>query len=244
MIALHGSPNKLVSHQSGFPQPVSAGVMRVVGQAVAYAWSVIRSDPATHLAQPSPSNPPEDIYTDALCEMLLQMLKDSTAVVPGFSSVLFEHVSRAENLNNYNASVINKQPDLIIQLADGPLQQTRRYVGIYIETKIVSMKTSITRYTNDGLKRFIAGDYAWAMQGALMIAYQGQKPRPRKALELKLASDATLVTVPQDGGQWFATPVGCAPLCGNSVHQRAWRYHSGDDPGPIRVWHMWTLNIP
>lgn len=244
MTALHGSPVKLVSHQNGFPHPVSPGVMRVIGQAVVHAWSVIKSDPKKHLALPSPGNPPEDIYTDALCEILLQMLKSPTALVPGFSSVLFEHVSRAENLSNYNASVINKQPDLIIQLADGPLQQTRRYVGIYIETKIVSMSTPITRYTDEGLKRFIVGDYAWAMQGALMIAYQSKKPRPRTALELKLASDTTLATVPQNGGEWFSSPAAAAPLCGNSMHERSWCYLCGDEPGPIRVWHMWTLHVP
>ncbi|WP_242112711.1 hypothetical protein [Luteimonas aquatica] len=217
--------------------------MRVIGQAVVHAWSVIESDPAMHLAKPTPGNPAEDIYTDALCELLLQMLKSPTAVVPGFSSAHFEHVSRAENLSNYNAQFINKQPDLIIQLADGPLQQTRRYVGIYVETKIVSMKTPISRYTDEGLKRFIVGDYAWAMQGAMMIAYQAQRPRPRQTLEVKLAADATLATIPQQG-HCFASPAAAAPLCGNSMHQRTWHYHSGDNPGPIRVWHMWSLHIP
>jgi len=36
----------------------------------------------------------------------------------GFTSDVFEEVNRRANLSNYNQSVINKEPNLVIQLAN------------------------------------------------------------------------------------------------------------------------------
>ncbi len=244
MIGLHCNPAKLMSSRAGFPAPVPHAVMRVVGAAVTYAWNVIRSDPTMHLAASGPGAPIEDVYTDAICECLLQMLKAPNTVVDGFSGDTFETVSRSENLSNFNSQSLNKQPDLIIRLANGPLRHTSRYVGIFVEAKVVSMKKPITEYTAHGLARFVRGDYAWAMQGALMIAYQVHKFRPRTALESELQKDLSLCAVPDASGAYFESLANMAPLCGKSVHMRQWKYNSGDDPGPISIWHMWSLNEP
>lgn len=239
----HGSPAKLVSNANGFPQAISPNIIAVVARAIHAAWEVICEDAATHLAPASPANPEEDRYTDALCEILLHWLESPDAEAAGFTSDVFETVVRGENLTNYDQSVINKQPDLVIRLASSPLHHARRLVGIYIETKIVSSSRQISGYTDKGVARFVRGDYAWTMQDGLMIAYQKQPSRPIASLASKLATDAALLVQPE-GANHLVTSGMPSKVCGRSTHDRKWHYTGGGSPGHIRLWHMWTLHLP
>lgn len=74
---------------------------------------------------------------------------------------MFENVERGANLSNFDSSVINKQPDLVIRLANSPLVNTRRYVGIFAETKVVSQKKGSLTI----LSRGFLGLYAVIMHG-------------------------------------------------------------------------------
>jgi len=85
----------------------------------------------------------------------------------------FETVNRGANFKNYNGESINKQPDLIIKLIGiRPEVLLSLQDGIFIECKPVDKKHSIkSQYCERGIKRFIKGDYAWAMPFAMMIGY-------------------------------------------------------------------------
>jgi len=243
MIIPHGSPAKLISRATGFPQSISPGVLSVVAKALHEAWVIICENPTNHLAPITPGNPEEDRYTDALCEILFQWLKSADHEVDGFTGDVFDTVVRGENLSNYNQSVINKQPDIVIRLANAPLVQARRYVGLFAETKIVSKSKHISAYTNEGVARFVRGDYAWTMQDGLMVAYQKPPHQPIAKLAGKLQTDNKLLA--EKDSDTFLVTSGLPPaLCGKSTHQRQWTYAGGDKPGVIRLWHLWTLELP
>ncbi|WP_233840961.1 hypothetical protein [Dyella sp. 2HG41-7] len=242
MIGAHGSPAKLISKDTGFPLVLSSNILAVVGKALYQAWELICAEPQKHLAPSKPGNPEEDRYTDALCEILLYWLK-SQSPVDGFTADVFENVGRGENLSNYNAENINKQPDLVIRLANPPLIQARRYVGIFAETKIVSAKKQLSHYTADGMARFIRGDYAWAMQDGVMLAYQREPHRSLSTLDTKLKKEAALLTTQQQGSCLMTSGIP-AQIGALSTHERQWLYTAGGKPGAVRIWHLWEFGLP
>ncbi|MNJ48805.1 hypothetical protein D3C77_440110 [compost metagenome] len=240
MSALFGNPLPHVTTKAGFPWPIPANIIRVVARAIQHAWEEIQSDPSAHLVGVSPGAPEEDVYSDALCNMLLQMLDMENPLVPGFSSESFDTVCRGENLPNYSGALLNKQPDLIIRLANSPLAVTRRLVGIFIESKVVCMKNPINLYTTHGLSRFVGGDYGWAMQAGMMLAYQKGKHRPITHLEAQLAAEVTLCSIAV-GSSHLESRTEYHPISAVSSHKRSWNYQDGGTPGDIRIWHMWDL---
>ena len=239
-----GNPIPLINNANGFPHPVHPGVIKVVAAAVRHAWSIICADPATHLVAPNPGAPDEDRYTEALCQILDQMLRADPSPVPGFSGDTFQGISRSESASNYSGANLNKQPDILIRLAEGPLVAARRFVGIYVEAKVVSMSQAIGKYTKEGLFRFVEGEYSWAMQDGIMLAYQRVKHRPIESLAKALETDTSLACVADTAGIYLDSASHKLPGLGCSKHTRPWKYVGGGEPGTIRVWHLWDLAIP
>ena len=243
MTLLVGNPLSMMNSATGFPVALPVNVVRVVARAIKFAWEEIQKAPCKHLVPKGPAVPEEDMYSDALCNLLDQMLKADEPVVDGFSSALFDTICRGESLPNCSGESLNKSPDIVIRLANSPLSGARRLVGIFIESKIVTMSKPITKYTSDGLSRFVVGDYGWAMQAGMMLAYQKEKCRDLFHLERQLSSEPGLLSKPMKGGYLDFrpeyTPITCA-----SHHEREWMYLNGDKPGPILIWHMWDLKTP
>lgn len=243
MSSLVGNPIPLINAKSGFPVALPVNIVRVVAQAIKYAWNEIEKNPGKHLVKKGPAAPEEDMYTDAICNMLDQMLDADTPFVNGFSSELFHTVCRGEGLPNYSGESLNKSPDLVIRLANSPLSDARRLVGVFVESKIVTMTNPITKYTSDGLSRFVVGDYGWTMQAGIMLAYQKGKHRALSHLETQLSIEVSLLSRHSNGVHLEAHP-DFAPISCVSSHDRAWSYTNGDKPGSIRVWHIWDLHTP
>jgi hypothetical protein len=243
MTSFTGNPIPLITTQAGFPHPLPPHIIRVVARAIKHAWQEIEADPNKHLVPKGPAAPEEDVYTDAICNMLDYMLAEDDPIVEGFTSDTFQTVCRGEGLPNYSGSNLNKQPDLIIRLANSPLAETRRLVGVFIESKIVTMAKPITKYTTEGLARFVIGDYGWTMQAGMMLAYQKDKHRAVTCLEAQLSTEAELNSLGTSGVHLECRPE-YAPITGVSSHKRMWNYKNGDAPGIIRVWHIWDLHTP
>lgn len=243
MTELVGNPLPFVTTQNGFPVQIPPNIIRVVAQAIRYVWEEIKENPAKHLVGISSGAPEEDVYTDAICNMLLQMLEMEVPVVPGFSGDTFETVCRGENVPNYNGKLLNKQPDLIIRLSNNPLSITRRLVGIYIESKVVCMAKPVRLYTAEGMSRFVSGDYGWTMQAGIMLAYQKPKFRELSSLEEQLSKEKEL-QCNMLNGKYLSPPNTSIPFTVLSTHKRQWKYSNGGEPGEISIWHMWDLVIP
>ncbi|HEV2679761.1 MAG TPA: hypothetical protein VGV14_04615 [Rhodanobacter sp.] len=267
MTVLQGVPRHLITNANGFPHDAGQSMIAIIVRAIHHAWQVIRADPSGQLEEPAPGNPPEDVYTDAICNILQTMLLDGEEAVPGFTSDVFGTVCRAEHLVNYSGRNINKQPDLVIRLSAPPLIQVSRLVGIFVESKIVSKANPLSKYTDEGIHRFVRGDYAWAMRSGIMLAYQSDKPRvfselekclsttdhlgTRRSKSVKTGDSKAIPTMTQSSAvasvETPLTPLltHCAdPLMVSTIHDRNWTYAKGDAPGDIELWHVWNLVIP
>jgi hypothetical protein len=116
----------------------------------------------------------EDEVTAALRSTIENNLRQ-TGEVKGFNKRTFEFVVRQGQWHNFNGTVVTKTPDLFFKLRDDDSRRARvlsEFDGLYIEAKpIDSTHPAGSKYCDDGLIRFVRGDYAWAMQEAMMLAY-------------------------------------------------------------------------
>jgi hypothetical protein len=116
----------------------------------------------------------EDQVTAALRTTIESRLRQ-TGEVSGFNKRTYEFVARQAQWQNFNGTVLTKTPDLFFKLRDDDSQRARvlsEFDGLFIEAKPMdSTHPAGSKYCDDGLIRFVRGDYAWAMQEAMMLAY-------------------------------------------------------------------------
>lgn len=116
----------------------------------------------------------EDQVTAALRSTIENNLRQ-TGEVSGFNKRTFEFVVRQGQWHNFDGTAITKTPDLFFKLRDDDSQRARvlsEHDGLFVEAKPMdSAHPAGSKYCDDGLIRFVRGDYAWAMQEAMMLAY-------------------------------------------------------------------------
>ena len=148
-------------------------------------------------------------------------------------------IGRGTESISFDGSHIEKRPDLSIVLS-----ATDRRFPLIAEAKILSANAgqTVERYCDQGLRRFVAGEYAWASREAFMIAYvrdgstinltlntflskaQGSKPDPYSVQEPPMPVGHTI-----------------PPDLARTRHGRLFSYPKAQpaDPGPISIWHLW-----
>jgi hypothetical protein len=192
----------------------------------------------------------EDQVTAALRSTIENNLRQ-TGDVKGFSKRTYEFVVRQGQWQNYNGTVLTKTPDLFFKLRDDDNQRARvlsEFDGLFIEAKpIDSTHQAGSKYCDDGLIRFVRGDYAWAMQEAMMLAYTRDGRTisghliPAMDQKDRMTSLAT-IHLPQ------SCPVPAASACPEaeavhiSHHRRNFEWP--DEKGSatdITVYHLWHL---
>jgi hypothetical protein len=116
----------------------------------------------------------EDQLTAALRSVIENDLRQK-GTVPGFNRHFYEPVFRQSQVANYDGTKLMKAPDLCFKLR---LDEKEKYTGLsefdalFVECKPVDDSHSVaSKYCDDGLIRFVNGDYAWAMQEGMMVAY-------------------------------------------------------------------------
>lgn len=116
----------------------------------------------------------EDQLTAALRSTIENDLRQN-GTVPGFNRRLYEPVFRQSQVANYDGTKLMKAPDLCFKLR---LDEKEKYAGLsefdalFVECKPVDDSHAVgSKYCDDGLLRFVNGDYAWAMQEGMMVAY-------------------------------------------------------------------------
>ena len=116
----------------------------------------------------------EDDVTAALRAVLENNLRH-TGSVPGFNKGTYDLVVRQGDIANYDGIHIGKEPDLCFKLRHDeaePRMVLSEYDALFVECKPVDEKHFAgSDYCDDGLIRFVRGDYAWAMQEGMMLAY-------------------------------------------------------------------------
>lgn len=116
----------------------------------------------------------EDEITAALRAVIENDLRQKGGV-NGFNRRTFETVNRQGQVANYDGSKIGKSPDLCFKLRDDeeePRPVLSEHEALFVECKPIDKAHAAgSKYCDDGLNRFVDGDYAWAMEQGLMLGY-------------------------------------------------------------------------
>lgn len=132
------------------------------------AWQLLEENPPSGFSLDSAY---EDTITQMLVEIIENILRKS-GEVDGFNSAMFGRVIRGPEITNFNKEHPDKMPDIFFDLKRDRLPILSDQDGLFVECKPVDKKHYVwSCYCKTGLTRFISGDYAWAMQEALMVGY-------------------------------------------------------------------------
>ena len=192
----------------------------------------------------------EDQVTAALRATIENNLRQS-GEVPGFDKRKFETVIRQGQWANYDGTRLTKTPDLFFKLRDDgvePRPVISEFDGLFIESKPVDATHAAgSRYCDDGLIRFVRGDYAWAMQEAMMLAYVRDGRTIERTL-LPAMSEAPRMSSLQTQQLPTRTTLemaGSTPLTEAvfvSRHKRTFQWPDGKGAAvPIDIFHVWCL---
>jgi len=190
----------------------------------------------------------EDQITAALRAVIENNLRQ-TGSVPGFNRSSYESVVRQSEVANYDGNHPAKEPDLCFKLRHddaGPRMVLSEYDALFVECKPVDTTHFAGRdYCDYGLIRFVVGDYAWAMQEGMMLAYARDGRTiadhliPAMKQQNRMTSLAT-VELPQPYGAVDAAAHARAEPIHISTHRRgfSWPDKKGKATD-ITIYHLW-----
>ncbi len=166
------------------PYPkLSPRLYSVVEIALRKAWEIVTADRNAAAIWKTADE-------DSLTLMVFEVLKDTLwqkRIIPGFDSEIFSTINREPKIRNCDGMHPDKMPDLLIEFREIPTNVRASQYGIYIECKPVDACHSVARhYCAKGIHRFLVGDYAWAMQDALMVGYASTSRSMEKHLVPKM----------------------------------------------------------
>lgn len=187
----------------------------------------------------------EDPITSALQRVIENRLR-LTGEISGFCLPLFERVTRQHECDSFDGTLQMERPDLFFGICPDDSFRSRIQSdqwGIFAECKPVDASHFAgSDYCEAGLARFVRGDYAWAMQDALMVAYMRDGRAISSHLVPAMVSRAYLhtqdVVAPLPGGG-YALGKSHESLH-LSKHARCFEWTDGRGPAcPIAVYHSW-----
>jgi hypothetical protein len=218
--------------------PIMEGVLRIIEMALGEAWRQTVGMLEAEGFQTGSVY--EDQLTEVICKQLNYIRLQDPPPIPGFSSDQFETVQRESNWRDCQNSSIDKQPDLVFKFSgkrQGVPINTAFYDGLFVECKPIDRKHPINKhYLDKGLRRFVNGTYAWAMQDAMMLGYVSNDASIVTNLLPLLAKPAI-----QKSLNMSNAPTTCQG--DTDIGHRCQTHHRRDcvhpHAGPIRVRHLW-----
>jgi hypothetical protein len=151
------------------PHPqISPRTVLLLCKVIKKAWQLLVKMPPSGFILQSAD---EDTITQMLVEIIENRLRKS-GEIEGFNCALFGKVTRDQKIPNVDKKHPDKMPDIFFDLRRDQLAILSDQDGLFVECKPVDHKHPIfSCYCKKGLVRFVNGDYAWAMQDALMVGY-------------------------------------------------------------------------
>lgn len=149
--------------------PIPHRTILLLCRVIKRAWQLLKENPPSGFLLQSAG---EDTITQVLVEIIENSLRKS-GEIDGFNHALFGKVIREPKITNVDKKHPDKMPDIFFDLERGDKPSILNdQDGLFVECKPVDRKHPILScYCQKGLKRFVDGDYAWAMQDALMVGY-------------------------------------------------------------------------
>jgi hypothetical protein len=125
---------------------------------------------------------------------------------------------------------------------DGDAAQAR--VSVVVECKLIDHGSGkgVDLYCNNGIARFVSGQYAWANSEAILIAYIRDGSSVEEHLSPFLAAGVERRPDPWQTHRLPAAAMGLRSTISSSHHLRSFRYPAGvgaGTPGNIALWHLW-----
>ncbi|MBM3838333.1 MAG: hypothetical protein FJ398_10270 [Verrucomicrobia bacterium] len=211
----------------------------IVEQAIVRAWRWMIENP-----QPSfdLDTAEENGVTHRLHETLFDVVFKNE-LVDGFNKDVFTVGARGTELRNFDGRKRDLKPDLIVGFINRPSVAYPTQDWLFIECKPVDVDLTVgAHYCDKGLIRFVRGDYAWAMQSAMMIGYAREGysliPKLSEALASHRKEPIPTSFGPESCPRTRATPF--AEPTAISKHQRTFSYIENNLPaGVVVIRHLW-----
>lgn len=162
--------------------------------------------------------------------------------------VYFRGVTRGSEVENFDGRKIGKKPDLVFHLRRPNELWDQRQDAVFAECKLIGKKHSLAKQycavgtSSGGIERFLVGDYAWAMQEALMIGYvrDGFAVVPHLAKALSDAAKRGRLGQPTQP-EVVGTSRAGQPVLYRTRHTRGFQWRSGAAATPVDVYHSWHV---
>lgn len=204
--------------------------MALIADMIALAWGDLTLSRASTLATGS------EAEINALLEARLSRLLDEHPLW----EQLVRSVARGKETVSFNGAHLEKRPDLSIFLsARSPA------FPLVVECKLIDAPDgkSSTLYCNNGLRRFLTGEYGWSSRDGFMLAYVRDQSTIVSCLLPFLAAGQTAKSDPFAVRDWPVERGHAVLDLAATRHDRAFRYLNraapADAPGPIAIWHLW-----
>lgn len=214
------------------PHPViSQRIILLLCTVIKRAWQLLKEQPPDEFILESAD---EDTITQMLVEIIEDRLRKN-GEVDGFDNALFGKVGREPKITNFNKEHPDKMPDILFDLKREILPILSSQDGLFAECKPVDRDHPVLScYCNKGLIRFVNGDYAWAMQDALMVGYiKG----PYSFKKLASVFDNTKYKTTFKTANHSITD---DPIIYRSNHKRDFKWlENRGQACPISVTHLW-----
>lgn len=189
----------------------------------------------------------EDEVTTALRSIIENDLREAGSIA-GFNKRTYEPVVRQGQWANYNGAVLTKTPDMCFKLRHDESEVRPvipEFDALFVECKPVDAKHPAgSKYCDDGLIRFVRGDYAWAMQEGMMLAFARNRRTianhliPAMAESARMKSLHTLELPISATSTTAAT--GTAEAVHISRHRRPFPWLDGKGRATdITIYHLW-----
>ncbi len=196
------------------------------------AWQLLIENPPAGFILHSAD---EDTITELLVGIIENRLRNN-GEIDGFDCALFGRVIREPKITNFNKTHPDKMPDIFFGLKREHYKIISEQDGLFVECKPVDDKHPIfSCYCKKGLIRFVNGDYAWAMQNALMVGYVKMSRHSFVNLATVLddsAKSSTLRTMNHSVFDGYTTY--------QSNHKRKFKWlENRGSACPISVVHLW-----
>ncbi|AFL73520.1 hypothetical protein [Thiocystis violascens] len=186
----------------------------------------------------------ETLLNTAMINAINRRLSDDDPPLELLATFVFR-AERGTESQNYKGDRLEVRPDISFSL------KGRGAISLFpliVECKIIDGpgRKTVRLYCDEGLKRFVDGDYGWARQEAFMLAY---------VRDASTIADKLIPFLEQTFGKdpdRFATlrlpaPTGSGADQAESQHSRPFRYPDRSpevDPGPITIRHIWVNARP
>jgi len=112
----------------------------------------------------------EEEVTEKLRSEMDNIMRNES--VPSFNKSKYESIVRGAKVERFDGTGIDKAPDLTIRKQEiHPGLVDTHFEALFIECKLIEKKKTPLLYIENGVNRFVVGDYAWSMSQALMLAF-------------------------------------------------------------------------